>query len=266
MSALIGVCATNAVHLLTDAAITYLRDGRLANIQSKQILLGNGAVVTGAGSYWVPVEFAKLAAKLANFDEVREAAPEMWEKVRTSLPDQDKKTVCVLSTAGWSEKEARPWVEVFNADGRLGFGVFAAGPNDEPIEPIARFVERFVDDPDAFDPRRDGVGLMEDLRRYPRRYEQGTHPAVGGFVQHTAVTRDGSATQVLHNWSDLIGQHISLDEMPWPAPSGLSKSQFYAIREMCVLADWERAAGRPLARPEDHDKEWAQLNVAAIVA
>jgi hypothetical protein len=70
----------------------------------------------------------------------------------------------------------------------------------------------------------------------------------------------------LHNWPDLIGQHISLDKKPWPSPSGLTEAQFYGIRQMCVLADWRRAAGRQVARPKDHEQEWAQLDVVSILA
>ena len=54
---------------------------------------------------------------------------------------------------------------------------------------------------------------------------------------------------------------------PGPHHRGSASSEFYSLREMCVLADWKRAAGRQVARPEDHEREWAaQLDVAAILA
>jgi hypothetical protein len=247
MSALIAVCATDAVHLLTDAAATFLDSGIVAAIHSKQIPLRNGAVVTGVGSYAAIAGFAELAANLGR-DEVREAAPELWQKVLETLPA--RKDLCILAVAGWGERERRPWVETFSGDGRLGFTTFVAFPSTTTPACTTRFLERFVGDPDAF-VVSDGVALIEELRRIPRRYDCGEHPAVGGFVQHTTVTRDGVTTRVVRDWPDLKGQCISLEERPWPSPSGLSEAQFYSMRDMCVLSDWERMAGRPALPADD---------------
>jgi hypothetical protein len=126
-----------------------------------------------------------------------------------------------------------------------------AFPSRTTPDCTTRFLDRFVAEPDAFDPR-DGVALMEELRCIPRQYECGPHPAVGGFVQHTAITRDAVTTQVARDWPDLKGQCISLEERPWPSPSGLTQAQFYRIRHMCVLRDWARMAGRPMSPPADH--------------
>jgi hypothetical protein len=248
MSALIAVCATDAAHLLTDAAATYLDTGIVAAIHSKQVPLRCGAVVAGVGSYAAIAGFAELAANLGR-EEVREAAPELWQKVRETLPER-KNELCILTVAGWSDTEGRPWLETFSGDGRLGFTTFVAFPSTETPNCTTRFLDRFVGDPDAFEPA-DGVALIEELRRVPRAYGCGEHPAVGGFVQHTKITGDAVTTRVARDWPDLKGQRISLEERPWPSPSGLSEAQFYRLREMSVLGDWARMAGRPALPADD---------------
>jgi hypothetical protein len=247
MSALVVVCGTNAAHLLTDGAATYLDTGIVAAIHSKQIPLRSGAVVTGAGHYAAIAGFAELAANLGR-DEVREAAPELCQKVLKTLPE--RQDLCILAVAGWGETDDRPWVETFSGDGRLGLTTFAAFPSTTTPDCAARFLERFVADPDAFEPA-DGVALIEELRRVPRQYQHGEHPAIGGFVQHTTITRDGATTRVVRDWPDLTGQRISLEERPWPSPSGLTEAQFYDIRRTCILAEWDRMAGRPMSPPDD---------------
>jgi hypothetical protein len=242
------VCATNAVHLLSDAAATFLDSGVVAAIHCKQVPLRSGAVVTGAGSYAAIAGFAELAANLGR-EEVREAAPELWQKVLKTLPERNE--LCILTVAGWNTTDGRPWVEAFSGDERLGFTTFVAFPSTETPDCTTRFLDRFVGDPDAFEPA-DGVALMEELRRIPRQYQCGEYPAVGGFAQHTEITRDGVTTRVVRDWPDLTGQRISLEERPWPSPSGLTEAQFYSVRHMCVLRDWDRMARRPMSPPDDH--------------
>jgi hypothetical protein len=250
MSALIVVCASDAVHILTDGAATYLDTGIVAAIHSKQIPLRNGAVVTGAGSYGAIAGFAELAANLGR-DEVREAAPELWKRVCDTLPA--RQDLCILAVAGWSDTEGRPWVEPFrgDGDGRLGFETFVVFPTTGTPDCTTRFLDRFLGDPDAFEPA-DGVALIEELRCIPRQYQHGEYPAVGGFVQHTKITGDGATTRVVRDWPDLIGQRISIEERPWPSPSKLTEAQFFRVRRMCVLQDWDRMAGRPMSPPDDH--------------
>ena len=48
---------------------------------------------------------------------------------------------------------------------------------------MGAFIERFREDPNAFDARRDGVDFMQEMRRHhPRHYALGPRAAVGGFV------------------------------------------------------------------------------------
>ena len=44
--------------------------------------------------------------------------------------------------------------------------------------------------------------------RLPLRQTLG-ESVVGGFMQHTAVTRDGITTRVVERWPDVIGEMIA---------------------------------------------------------
>jgi hypothetical protein len=70
-------------------------------------------------------------------------------------------------------------------------------------------------DPEAFDPVRDGVRVMEAQRvasASPEMHAIGPLgvPQVGGFVQHTEITTHGIRTCIIHRWADEIGKHIAL--------------------------------------------------------
>src|SRR5262249_7173340 len=97
------------------------------------------------------------------------------------------------------------------------FGVAAdidadVGPSDDARPVVDRLAQRLREAPDEFDARRDGVGFMETMRReFPRQFEQCRRPAVGGYIQHTTITRTSVRSQVIHHWPDQFGRPIDLD-------------------------------------------------------
>jgi hypothetical protein len=89
--------------------------------------------------------------------------------------------------------------------------IYAAGPAEAAScrEFTDAFSKRFAADPRQFDVFRDGVEFMQHLRRnHPRKFDLTERPAVGGFITHTAISRDGLETSVIHEWPDLMGRPI----------------------------------------------------------
>ena len=56
-------------------------------------------------------------------------------------------------------------------------------------------------------------------------------PAVGGFVQHTIVTRQGITTQVVHRWPDQVGRPIELERTQQSASSPLPPDVLEYLRK-----------------------------------
>ena len=254
MSALLGIRHSGAALIMTDAAFYDLRDGAIRAISSKQIITPNGILIAGGGLHLVATRFARLAAACANFDEAIRSAPELWAQATKDAPEWSKGMPCALIVAGWSEERQRVEVDGFNTpDGGAttqhfeDYTVIATGPNTEPLECVGEFVERFTDAAarDAFDPRRDGLALMEQLRRYPKKFEHGTQSAVGGFCQLSVVGRDGIGSMIIHHWRDLIGRPIDtgLDgKDEWRGPGGISEADFRTMRE-ALVRKWWRSGG-----------------------
>jgi hypothetical protein len=96
------------------------------------------------------------------------------------------------------------------------YDVFTAGPSDSDTcyELMSAFTARFREDPNAFDARGDGIEFMQQMRRlHPRKYELELRAAVGGFVTHTTITRDGVEARVIHEWPDTVGHFINADDV-----------------------------------------------------
>jgi hypothetical protein len=213
------------VHLLTDAASTYLENGIVAAIHEKQIVTRCGAVVASMGLWSPALRFAKLADERAKtFDELVAIAPELWDQATAPLPDRTKGMPYAALLAGFSEEKAGVQLHVLQQIGdESGFTrdllIYAAGPADTDScrEFTDTFTRRFAPDPRQFDVYRDGITFMQQLRRdHPRKFELMHRPAVGGYITHTTVTREGIETSRIHEWPDFVGRPIDA------AKSGLS--------------------------------------------
>lgn len=213
MSALIAVCGPDAVHLLTDA-VRMTPDGIVWEITRKQAILKNGAAAAGIGFSPACLRFAQLADACAkNFDEMVAATPRLWAEARSTLSTKEKELRCAAVFAGWSEKGTRLKLHLILAEGGTYADavVYAAGPTESADVLVDPFVKRFAADPNSFDARRDGVELMEGMRlHHPRQFGRLRWPAVGGFVQHTVITRTDVETEIIHHWPDTVGRHIEL--------------------------------------------------------
>jgi hypothetical protein len=216
MSALIAVCGPDTVHVLTDAAATHTETGKLGSIHQKQVTTNRGFLVTGIGLFEVCRIFARLADERGlTFADMAEAAPALWREVRAELSEQKRAMACTLLVAGFDEKRDRLTMHVVRElDGefvnRVDLPGYFAAPSNACAELAQSFAERFFENAHAFDPRRDGVGTMEALRRTCPN--TAGWPCIGGFVTHSLVTRDSISTEAIHRWShDRVGHVIELD-------------------------------------------------------
>lgn len=221
MSALLAVCQKDSVHLLSDAMAINLTSGAVARLGVKQVLLENrGIAVAGIGMGAADSDFAALVDKHnCAFDDLREATPELWGEMRAA---QTAANVYVfpsaITIAGYSLKNGRVMLHVMKeVDGVRTYWPdqvgYIGGPGDN-ADPARPFHAKMMADPNAFDPCVDGIAFMEAMRRHsPRKCEVGPRPAVGGFVTHTIVTRDGISTDTIHRWpGDRVGECIKLDD------------------------------------------------------
>jgi hypothetical protein len=127
-----------------------------------------------------------------------------------------------LYATGWSRRRdaIESWVIPFcGLDDRAELkmvddplGCMNPQPSQEAIESVGWCVPTG----DSFDPLKDGLMLMEAQRRTPvdrgplsveRDASQMVY-GVGGFIQHTVITRLSIRSSVIHRWADEIGKAI----------------------------------------------------------
>ncbi len=253
MSAMIGINDLDTVHLLTDAAGTYRKDGLVAVIHTKQLLLRCGAVLASNGLWSPALRFARLADERAStFDELVAIAPELWDQAKAPLPDSSKGTPHAALLAGWLTEKARVEMHVLQEVGDDSghcpdMLIYATGPaeSDSCKEFVHAFITRFSADPGQFDPHRDGIEFMQTLRRdHPRQYELTQRAAVGGYITHTTVTREGFETCRIHEWPDFVGRPIDAEK------AGLSMWRI-ATAAASMIAGWGART------PTEIDISWA---------
>jgi hypothetical protein len=218
MSALIAVCGSTSVHVLTDAASVWSGSGIVANIGSKQFLTSVPRCVIGTTGIMEPCAmFAHLAeARRVDFDGLVAAADELWAEARQVVASELGVDFAVV-LGGWSASRNR--AELYAIDGKENrlsgdLAAFAMGPTDASAAVTNAFVSRFADDPDSFDADRDGIALMQDLRGYRRQFGASAHPCVGGWMQHSEAGRTSGTSRIICLWpEDRVGKAIGPAEM-----------------------------------------------------
>jgi hypothetical protein len=217
MSALAVVSKSQSIEVLSDAAFVYEEDGSVAHFGAKQFWNDRlGCLVANNG--WMPP--AEAFMDLANeacrsFDELVSASDDLWQEARRRvLGDEPDPTVFVIVFAGWSaRRQALEAYDISSIDNRRGnpLSIYCIGPVDEAFEVTNSFVTRFGTRPDDFYPTRDGIPLMEKLRRYRRRFGEAFVPTVGGYVEHATIGRGGIDRRIIHHWPDRVGYPIELE-------------------------------------------------------
>ena len=226
MSAMVMVCKSDRVELLSDAALYDPITGTVGAIHSKLAPLPElNCVMSGRGPIpvmWITAYVAGLSSTtfdgvVANFDAIRaEAATYNNGDVPAEEWAQSD-----IGLIGWSESRNRPEgymslgnrvPEIAPATGSLcpcDVGVFAG----RPVNVADAFVESVRECPDAFDAEIDGVAVMELMRGEALPLSDARDAffghCIGGYIEQATVTRAGVTVRTIHVWPDEIGKRIS---------------------------------------------------------
>jgi len=226
MSALVMVCKSDRVELLSDAVLYDPITGTVGAIHSKLAPLPElNCVMSGCGPIpvmWITAYVAGLSSTtfddvVANFEAIRDEAatynngdvsPEQWAQSDIGL-------------IGWSESRDRPeaYMSLGNREPKIAPTTGSLSPCDVSVfaggsaEVANAFVDGVRESPDGFDPEIDGLAIMELLRREAlplgEAHDAFSGHCVGGYVELATVTRTGVASRTLHEWPDEIRKPIS---------------------------------------------------------
>jgi hypothetical protein len=223
MSAIVIVCKSDRVELLSDAALFDPESGTVGAIHSKMTLLPEiNCVMSGRGPLpvlWITAYVAGLTSVsfddlIANFGEIAANAAtynngtfpaEAWKRAEISL-------------VGWSKDRGRPEAYMTRGYGTLAddlsavnlspcdVGIFADGS----VDVAEAFVAAFRQAPDAFDAETDGVAIMELMRREALSSSDPVRVGrcIGGYVEHATISQEGVTKRTIHEWPDEIGKPI----------------------------------------------------------
>lgn len=232
MSALNCFLTPDSAHVFTDAAIYEPKNLKVAAFASKVTLLPQyNAVIGSTGRYYNLLLLSTAFAEL-EFDNFDHLASDFVPLVKRAVAKTNQIIPngaemwgeYTFGLAGWSPKQNAP--AFFSVKGAAGNGQeVAAVPATKYYSPSA-VVEGFDDSITRFkfDPERPGESGLEIMRaqrlkKFPPLGNVGVkhhlYHAIGGFCQHTIVSRDGISVKVLERWPDKIGSTV----MPVPAGS-----------------------------------------------
>ena len=231
MSAYFAIRADDAVHLFTDAA-WYDETETLTKIETKVIEFPDlNLVATGRGELGIVAMLAGSMARGAKtFDEVIERAPRVLAEAEASLPAIYGETASAweLLICGWSESRERPEMHI-------ALGYRSPMPGMEPWQLYewmadvigapdipAETVDMDIDAMLARAPDALGLAVLSIMRDTPQpNYSLGPDAPsghwIGGFAEHSTVSRDGIRRAVLHEWPDEVGRKIEPERCHEPS-------------------------------------------------
>lgn len=215
----------DAIHIYSDSAV-YGPTGQVTGFAPKTFLLpGIGAMVV-AGDLVVASALA-LDAMVApdGFDGVLDRLPDYMTKVFDSLAANGGSYTpqpTVAHLAGWSQRRERlgMWSAAVGETGHHQSGEAFEIVSDILVSPVSSELVTRLENAGLVDD--DGMraetpdqwfAVAQEQRACAFAYEfAGNAPIhmVGGFLQHTVVTRDGLSTRVVHRWAnDRIGEKLA---------------------------------------------------------
>jgi hypothetical protein len=220
MSAFNCFLTSDAAHVFTDAAIYEPRNLKVAAFASKVSLLPQyNAVIGFTGPYHnLPLLGTFMAGlQYDNFDHLAAEFVSVIRRAVAKTNDIFPNGAAMwgeytFGLAGWSPKQSAP--AFFSVKNSVANG--AAVPATKYYSPSAVFegvddsITRFKFDPER--PGESGLEIMgaQRLKKFPilggDKYS--TYHAIGGFCQHTIVSRDGISVKVLERWPDRIGSSV----------------------------------------------------------
>jgi hypothetical protein len=225
MSALNCFLTPDAAHVFTDAAIYEPRNLTVGAFANKVTILPQYNAVIGSTGRFVNITLLGIAfaeLQYENFDHLAEDFASVTKRAvaRTNQIDPNNPNMWgdefTFGLAGWSPKQNAPafFVVKSAANGQK----LAAVPATKFYSPAAVF--EGVDDSITrfkFDPERPGESGLEIMRAQRLKkfsplgnvgVKHSLYYAIGGFCQHTVISRDGIGVKVLEHWPDKIGSTV----------------------------------------------------------
>jgi hypothetical protein len=224
MSALNVFLTADAAHVFTDAAVYEPKNLKVGAFANKVTILPQYNAVIGSTGRFVNITLLGIAfaeLQYENFDHLADDFASVVKRAvaRTNQIDPNNPDMWgdefTFGLAGWSPAQNAPAFFVVSA---VGNGQeLAAVPATKYCSPSAAFEGDTSITGIKFDPERPGESGLEILKaqRLTKFSPLGnvgvkysTYYAIGGFCQHTIVSRDGISVKVLERWPDQIGRTV----------------------------------------------------------
>lgn len=218
MTALNTFVTPDAIHIATDGA-SWLPDGRIVHEGQKVAILAHlPAVIALRGpSLLIPSLVANVSANFTEFDGLAAAAPVLFRAVHDQYRTEMEKRGIADDTprdsefvlAGWSDERRRLEAYGLQSHDRYGrepwqpYEIRSGNCNVAPSDSVLLEKVSAVDIEDLLsDPESVVLGIMELQREIPLELDDGRKMSVvGGFCQHTTLTRDGISTRIVKRWT-----------------------------------------------------------------
>jgi hypothetical protein len=224
MSAFNCFLTPTEAHVFSDAAIYEPRNMTVGAFANKVTILPQYNAVIGSTGRFVNITLLGIAfaeLQYENFDLLADDFASVVKRTvaRTNQIDPNNPNMWgddyTFGLAGWSPKQNAP--AFFVVASGAGKEV-AAEPATKYYSPASVFdgfddsITRFKFDPER--PGESGLEIMhaQRLKKFSPLGNVGvkhsTYYAIGGFAQHTVVSRDGISVKVLEHWPDRIGSTV----------------------------------------------------------
>jgi hypothetical protein len=228
MTAINVILRGEEAHVLTDGAVLG-PDMALTGIATKVILLPTlpAVVALGGGlNAMLPILASALYFRVQTFDDLIDSIEEIFRTAHAQIApfvaSKGMSDAFELVMAGWSESENGICAYCIGshelppalpgAPARAAFALTSTphgAINPAPSEAaIAAVGWKLPEDSTRFDPAADGLCLLEAQRRTPLPGQRGEVFGVGGYVQHTIVSRKSVRSGIIRRWPDEIGAPI----------------------------------------------------------
>lgn len=208
MSALDVFVSENRVDIYTDGAV-YTKDGEIAGLMSKALAIPQ---MCGAVAWVGAPQTGFLAAgiigdmAIRSIDDVQDRFGNKLRELYSPVGfGPNPFEIVVLGKANDGALKALHYARDTQPDGRKPFQAKVIRKFCTPYSGcFSTAMDEFNGSPES------GLRLMEEQRRYKfvATETQIEMFAVGGFCQHTVVSKDGVSMRVLHTWPDEIGRKI----------------------------------------------------------
>jgi hypothetical protein len=213
----VGQGKDGAFHFFTDGGVFDSKGELLATAQKTHMISHMPAALTILGPRAFAGALYGYAATCATFDHLIDTvvwALGSYEALIKKGAEQDGMSPNFqLFMAGYSQRLNRLAAFMLaSSDGsplelqELPEATLNPPPCDEALKSVGWTY------PEQFDVERDGMKIIHAQRLTPLPFDDGsTGCAIGGFIQHTVVTRDQITTRIIHRWPDEIGKRIESD-------------------------------------------------------